>query len=82
MHRCVRNSGWVGIALAFSISGMVREEPGANGWLWNLERAYTCSLDNSHTQQRVNFPGTIGSEIAVEILPVVSYKSKTADNDI
>lgn len=31
MHRCVRSSGRVGAALAFSISGMVREEPGANG---------------------------------------------------
>lgn len=53
----------MGTALAFSISGIVREEPGAIGWLWNLAPAYSSSLDNSHTQQGVNFPGTIGSEI-------------------
>lgn len=43
MRWCVRNNGWVGTALAFSISGIVR--------LWNLEPAYTCTLDNTYPTQ-------------------------------
>lgn len=80
-------SGWGGEDLASSISGMAREDagvakPAANGWLCSLESAYACNLNYGNTLQRENFLGTFGTESSVENLPVVSYKSKTADHDI
>ena len=87
VQMCEGQSGWLGTALASSISGMAREEAGvakpvANGWLCSLKSAYACNLDNGNTLQRENFVGTIGTESSVEHLPMLSYKSKTADHDI